>query len=172
MDKFIKRVYQIFQDNNQQFVDLGLEPVRTLDKYRGQTTNPEAFEFFETPAIFIATSIDWRKEGKIYRGTADIDFHIVQEAPWATGNIYTGFEEALKKSYYHLMCHAILDDLESESTGKLLRINDRDIDTGVVAYNVLKYQCEYYGANFGVGDTVEVADAILQITGKKLVKNF
>jgi hypothetical protein len=165
MDHLIKKVYQLFEDNNQELIDKGLQPVGTIDRYRGQTLNPEQFEYYAIPAIFIGWRIKWERNGKTYKGNASIDFHIVTEEPWGTDNKSTNVDDALKNAFFHKAVQKMLDDLESEDTGKLQRGDDVPVDTGVICYTILGYNCTVYDE---VGtDTFQLSeDLTLNITGK------
>ncbi len=172
MQPLIERIYEVMQANNQLFVTAGLQPIETLDLYRGQPLNPEAFEFFETPAIFIGWEIRWKREGKTKIGTGSLDVHIVLDSPFQTGNIFTGYENALKQIFGYELIDAILDGLESETTSKLELNNQRPVDTGVIAYQIFTYQFTTY-KKAGVVNTVQVGqDAAVEIVGKQLVKKL
>lgn len=172
MEKFFEKVYQVFTDNQNLFISNDLEPVRTIDLFRGQTTNPESFEYFETPAIFIAWRVDYEQNSrKQYQGVANIDFHIVLDQPQDTGNIFTGFEEGLKKSFFHKYVHLLLDNMESEVTSKLMRVSDRPIDTGVNAYTIISYKC-LYEDDISQNKFTEVGDANALITHGNLKKEL
>lgn len=165
MDKLIKRVYELFDDNNQQLIDAGLQPIRTIDRYRGQTLSPEQFEYYPIPALFIGWRIKWSRQGKKYVGNANLDFHLVTEEPWGTDNKSTNHDEALKSAFLHKAVQKILDDVESEDTGKLERGEDVPVDTGVICYTILGYNCTVYDE---VGtDTFQLSEELtLNITGK------
>ncbi len=59
MNRIITGLQSLFETNVNKFTTQGLVPPKTVDIYLGQTLNPEQFEF-ETPAIFIDFSIDYR----------------------------------------------------------------------------------------------------------------
>lgn len=147
MEALITKVYEVFNANQQLFIDADLQPIRTIDKFRGQTTQPEKFEIYETPAIFISWQIKWRKEGKTHVGDATIDFHIVNDEPSDTASIFTNYDEALKEVFFYKSVQKVLDDLEAEGISKLQRLSETPVDTGVVCYNILSYQTTMYESN-------------------------
>lgn len=167
-DLFLK-IYQAFEDNKGLFEALGLKPVTHIDKYRGQPLNPAQFEYFDLPAIFIGRRTIWTKQGRIYHGSPQLDFHVVTDATWDTSNISTNKEEGLKNVMYHTLIHYVLDDLESENTGKLKRLDDEPVDTGVVNYEVLKYECSYQDPMQSGREYVDGMIEKLKLNGK-LVK--
>lgn len=144
MDKLFLKIYEEFTSKASVFTELGLDPIKTIDMFRGQPLNPEQFEYFELPALFIDWRIVWTKAGKTYNGEAGLDFHLVTDATWDTSNISTNRVEGLRKVIYHTLVRAVLDNLDSENTGKLQRADETPVDTGVVNYHLLKYTCTYY----------------------------
>ncbi len=172
MQKFILKFYERVEANNQLFLDAGLEPVRTMDTYRGQPLAPELFEYFATPAIFFNHSIKWAKEGKTYKGLLTVDFHVVIDDPFAeTGSNFTDKETGIKKTFYHEILRHILDDLESEETGKLVREDERPVDAGVIVYHILSYTAPYYTAS-GFNRQQFVTDANLVIEKMQIKKEL
>ena len=144
MDKlFIKAVYDAFTAAAETFTDMELPPVAHIDKFRGQPLTPEQFELFELPAVFIAMRCNWVKSGRSYNGEMVVDFHIVQDATWETSNIATNLDEGLKQIDFLTACRRVLDNLTSPNTGKLNRITDNQMDTGVSIYDVLTYGGTY-----------------------------
>ncbi|HMI03072.1 MAG TPA: hypothetical protein VK541_11355 [Pedobacter sp.] len=137
------KIYNAFEQNRALFEALELPPVEHIDKMRGQPLNPEQFEYYPQPAIFIGWKIAWTKAGKFWNGLLTLEFHVVTDPTWDTSNISTSKAEGLKNVLYHTVVRYVLDDLESENTGKLQRIDEEPLDTGVVNYNVLRYQCSY-----------------------------
>ncbi len=171
MQPLIERIYQVLQANNDLFVTAGLQPIRTVDLYRGQPLNPEAFEFFETPAIFLGWNIRWKTEGRTRVGSGTLEAHIVLDNPFETGNIFTGYDNALKQIFGYEIVDAILNGLESIYTSKLELTDQRPVDTGVIAYQIYSYQFTTYKPasinTMQVGD-----DATVKIVGKQLVKKL
>lgn len=144
MDKLFLKIYQVFDENQSLFTEAGLEPIRHIDKYRGQTQNPEQFELYDIPAMFIDYRISWQRDGRVYNGILELDFHIVTDATWPTSNLSTNKNEGLKAIQYIQLARELLDNLSSENTGKMLRLSEQPMDADVVSYHVLRYTCNYY----------------------------
>lgn len=144
MKSFFKKICQAFQDNEALFTDAGLPAVKTIDKYRGQPLNPQQFELFELPAVFVGWSISWQKKGKFYEGLATLQFHVMQDATWEISNVATNQEEGLKQVVFIETLRLILDELESENTSKMTRADDLQADADVAIYDILTYTCNYY----------------------------
>lgn len=171
METIFKRVYELFDANQQLFIDAGFQPVRTIDRFRGQTTAPEKFEIFETPALFLQLTTKWIKEGKQYIGNINIDFHLVIDEQGDTGNLYTDYEEALKQAFYYRTVQVMLDDLSGEGFSKLTRVSDTPVDTGTFAYNILTYTTQTTEKT-GSSNYILVADVPIEIRNKQLVKKL
>lgn len=165
------KIYQAFEDKKQMFLDAGLEPVLHLDKYRGQPLNPAQFEYYDIPAIFIDWRIVWSKSGKSYDGKLSLDFHVVTDATWDTSNVSTNHEAGLKTIVHHALIRSVLDDLQSENTSRLVRVDENPVDTGVVNYELLRYECNYSDPMLTGDEYIEVLIEALKISGQ-LVKRL
>jgi hypothetical protein len=166
MTDLILKIYQVFEDNKAYFEALGLQPVKHVDVFRGQPLNPEQFEYYEIPALFIGRKITWTKNGRSYIGNPVLEFHMVTDETWDTSNISTSHVEGLKQTMYYELVQYLLDDLESKTTGKLIRIDNEPVDTGVVTYELLRYQCSYQDPMYTVEEFVEVMIEKLRIAGE------
>jgi hypothetical protein len=143
MDKFILQLNERFETMASLFTAASLPTLKTIDKYRGQPINPEQFDLFPLPALFIERSIQWQKQGKYYNGIMTVNFHLLQDATWATENFSTGIEEGLKQYQFISLVRRVLDEFESENTGKLQRVSEAPVDADVCIYDMLTYQCHY-----------------------------
>lgn len=146
MEKFIKTLNKHFADNNAFFQTAGLPAVACIDKFRNQPLNPEAFEYFPLPAIFVNRSIVWFKNGKYWDGQMTCEFHVVQDATWPTESFNNNIDEGLKQYSFLAVVRKLLDDFESENTSKLQRVSETPVDADVSIYDVLTYSCTYYEA--------------------------
>lgn len=171
MEAIFKRVYELFEANKEIFIDAGFQPIRTIDRFRGQTTAPEKFEIFETPALFLQLSTKWVKEGKQYTGNITIDFHLVIDEEGDTANLFSNYEEALKQAFYYRTVQVMLDDLSGEGFSKLTRVSDTPVDTGTFCYNILTYTTQTTEAA-NSNNYILVADVPIQIRNKQLVKKI
>lgn len=144
MEELIKALYDEFAAKAAAFTAQGVLPIATIDRYRGQPMNPEQFEYYELPALFIERSIKWERVNKVYNGVMELNFHLVSEPTWEASNIATNAEEGLK--YYRLlaMVRSVLDNFKFKDTSTFERTIDHPIESGVVMYDVIGYYCEYY----------------------------
>lgn len=172
MDKlFVQALHQAFEDAAPLFITAELPPVQHIDKFRGQTLNPEQFEGLCLPAIFYEMRCDWVKSNKLYSGSMAVTFHIVQDATWETANISTNKAIGLVQIDLLNAIRAVLDSIKSPNTGRLTRVADTPIDTNVVIYDALTYQCQYTAPTIEVGKFIETVTPDLGLVGN-LVTNI
>lgn len=171
---FIKKIYDVVEANNGLFIAAGLEPIRTMDLWRGQLLNPIQFEYFPTPALFLNYRVRWEKVGgKKYTGYGTLEAHYAIDNPFTqTASFITNNEEGLKQVFSTNIVRALLDDLESANTKKLTRGDERPVDTGVICYHILEYSFEYYDPAPSGTPYVNINDGNVEIIGKQLVKQI
>ena len=166
MIALFKKIYEVFEANKALFEDLGLEPIKHIDRFRGQPLNPAQFEYYDLPAMFIERRLVWNKVGKSYQGKLSLGFHVVTDATWDTSNISTDSEAGLKNVMYHTLVQYLLDDLESENTSKMSRVDNEPVDTGVVIYEMLRYECNYYDPMYTGPEYAEAMIEKLNLVGR------
>lgn len=138
-------LYAAFEGAKPAFLSAGVPAIEMLDRYRGQPLNPEQFEYYPLPAIFISRAATWARDaGQAYNAILSLDFHLVADATWDTNSLASNHVEAL--GYLKLIreVRRVLDNFSSERVSNLMRTGDREVDTGVVVYEVLSYECQYY----------------------------
>ena len=170
MDKLFLKIYDVFDANQALFTDAGLEPIRHLDKYRGQPQNPEQFELYNIPAIFIDYRITWQRDGRLYNGVVEIDFHLITDATWPTSNLSTNKAEGLKSMMYIQFCRQLLDNISSDNTGRMMRVGEQPVDAEVVSYQVLRYSCAYYDTAITGKQYAETTPEGIELSGKLKAK--
>lgn len=173
MQAIYNKIYEIVNSSSNQsiFLQLGLEPIRTADVQRGQITMPERFELYPTPALFVGTRTKWSLEGKRYKGDITVEVQVVTDQPHETASFYTNNDEAILKLSYYKLVQQLLDGLQTPTTSPFIRVDDGDIDTGVVACHILTYQCTTYEP-FNNNSTIEIDGVQVAIEGKQLVKSL
>lgn len=145
MDKDLYNdLYQEFESNKQKFIDAGVPHVKFMERYRGQPLNPQQFEYYDLPAIFIERSIAWERDGQVYNGVLLLRFHIVYEPTWDTSNISTNKDEGMKYYAFVDCVREVLDNFRRAYISTMYRTSDEPVDTGVILYETLGYQCMYY----------------------------
>lgn len=165
---YFTSLYQAFADAESKFTTAGVPPVAFIDRYRGQPLNPEQYEYYPLPAIFIQRRAKWEKKGNFYDAQWELNFHIVTEPTWDTSNIATNKEEGLKYFTFLDCVREVLDNFKTETTGSMTRTEDEVIDSGVTVYEALGYECPYYSmAKVGVQYASEYPED-MTVMGRKL----
>lgn len=165
MEKFFISVYDAFDAAKPVFTELDIKPVLHIDKYRGQPVDPTQFEYFELPALFIDWKMSWERAGRTYKGTVNLDFHLLTDATWSTSNISTNRVAGLKSVLYLSLVRNILDRVKSENMGTLMRAEDTTIETEVTNYHLLKYTAPYYDPGSTNPDYIYVLIEQLKLSG-------
>ena len=143
--ELIQELYDAFGAATHEFEDAGLTPIALIDRYRGQPQNPEQFEYYPLPAIFLSNTKNWFRAGNCWNADMQLNFHLVTEPTWDMSNIATNHLEGLE--YYRLVeaVRKVLDNFSSDRTARLERESDQEADSGVVMYSVLVYKTIFYG---------------------------
>ncbi len=144
MKQLFLNIYNAFKNAEGDFKAAGLKPIATIDRYRGQPLEPEAFEYFELPAVFIGRQTNWTEQTDVWQGTLNLSFHIVTDYPGETGSQYTNHEQALKYQDLITEIRKVLDGFSSGQTSRLSRSTDTEVDTGVIVYEILGYACTFF----------------------------
>ncbi|OSZ79288.1 hypothetical protein CAP35_13830 [Chitinophagaceae bacterium IBVUCB1] len=154
---------QFFLDIKQAFIDAeadmlaaGMPTIKYIDRFRGQPLNPEQYEYYPLPAIFIQSKIVWTLEGRVYNASVDFTFHIVTDPTWDTSSVAANQSTGL--NYYTFLdkVREVLDNLRVEYMSTLFRTEDDTIDADVVFYDTLGYRAAYYAENMMLPKTESV----------------
>lgn len=146
MDKqFFIDIDQAFKNAAPDFTAAGVKPIAFIDRFRGQPLNPEHFEYYELPAIFIQRTIKWEREGREYNANMELKFHLVTEPTWDMANISPNRDSGLQYYTFLDQVRNVLDNFKVLYMSSLFRDEDVDMDSGVVFYDILGYKCLYYG---------------------------
>lgn len=114
-----------------------------VDLYRGQYLNWEGFDSFPLPAVLFEFNITHNNNDI---ATATITLHICYEQPQDTSSISRTKENALKFFDFVDVTFKLLQDLESEHTGKLELVSEEMVkDDAIVNVHLLTYTCQYSG---------------------------
>ena len=136
------------------FIAAGLPTISYIDKYRGQPTSTEVYT---TPAMFIESKTTWKKDGKAYNGARQINFHVVTEADLGYSGGSPTLQEKFASETYYKIIRRVLDDLDTEDSGKLKRLEEKSADTQLINYQIISYECIYADPLIAGLDYVEVA---------------
>ncbi|MBN2669974.1 MAG: hypothetical protein JXR60_12205 [Bacteroidales bacterium] len=140
----MKNIFQVITEKltNQQATDLltsrNLPSVKYVDLYKGQYLSPELFDVMPLPAVLMGWSINHEDE------TATVNLHLVYEQVQDTSNKSLSQDAALKFFDYLNSIHELVNEAESENTGKLEAISFEPIQLDRVGIaHMLNYKCAY-----------------------------
>jgi len=148
--------YKLMSDSVQKFTDEGLDGRFFMDIYRSQPLEPETYEYYSLPAIFVdytmAPSTTYSK-GR----TVTLTLHIVLDdmpdmsslnvdlTPQQVSQILqnqqlTGFD----RCKYSVLLQEILDGAKLWKTTALKFLSEEIVDEPVINYHVQKYEYDVY----------------------------
>lgn len=138
METVYKKIVEIFNAHESEFINRNLRPIRMIDIYMGQPESPEEWEVI-TPAIFINWHIT---PGAINEpDTLNLDFHVLQEPGAGSENTSQKLDEGLE---YLAMLKAVkylLNKLRAENISPLSYDGERPAFTGYFKYHIVSYKC-------------------------------
>lgn len=135
-------LYSLLEGNRQKFVDRQLEPVAFIDIYRSQPLEPELYEYFPLPALFV----DFTMQGQGYNKPrlVNMTLHIVTDAMPDASNISAQRLDGVKRFLYNLTMQELLDNARLGNTGHLRFVSESLIDAPVANYHAQAYEFECY----------------------------
>lgn len=142
-------LYLRFENNSAKFTDAGLSAISFLDVYRSQPLEPELYEYFSLPAIFV----DYAMTGKgiNQQRLITMTLHIVTDEMPDASNISEQKSEGLKRFLYLLYIQQVLEGCKLGKTTSLKFVAENIIDVPVVNYHTQTYEFEAWPADM-IGD--------------------
>jgi hypothetical protein len=146
-------LYQLLKANEAKFTDVSLAPIEFIDVYRSQPLEPELYEYFPLPAIFI----DYTMQGKgiNQRRTITMTLHFVCDELPDASNISEQKTAGLNRFLYLLLIQQIIEGSHLGKTTALKFINEGVVDVPVANYHTQTYEFEAYIADM-IGDIAEI----------------
>ncbi len=133
MDKLYIAILEKITANATVFTDQQLPAPRFIDLYRGQPHAPERFEAMFTPCIFIEYEIDWKA------GELTLNLHVMLDMNHPTSSVSPNRLKGLDIIKFYKVLNTVVENLESENTGKLKRTNERPAETDAANYQIITY---------------------------------
>lgn len=130
--------YTLLESKQDMFTDAGLTPFKHFDIYRGQPLNPELYEYFPLPAIFIDYSMSGN--GIRQKRTVAMALHVVTDTMPDTASISEQKDVGLKRFMYNLTLQSILENAYLGKTTPLKFITEEPLDIPVVNYHTQMYE--------------------------------
>ena len=135
-------LHKLIDINKQKFIDAGLNGNFFIDIYRSQPLDPEAYEYFPLPAIFVDYSMLGQGKNKARKIT--LTLHIVTDEMPDASNISPQKESGLNRLLYNLLLQQIVEGAKLGATTPLTFIDEHPIDETVINYYIQTYEFEAY----------------------------
>lgn len=145
MLKQLLSLYERITENKSKFEAFGLNGDFFIDVYRTQPFQPELYEYFSLPAIFV--DYQMTGQGKKQPRLVTLTLHIVVDELPDASNISEQKEIGLQRFNYCLLLQSILEGCTLNKTTQLKFISENSIDEQVVNYHTQTYEFEVYLAD-------------------------
>ena len=153
MLKQLLSLYEKINENKGKFVDLGLNGDFFIDVYRTQTFQPQLYEYFSLPAIFVDFTM--QGQGRNKPRIITLTLHIVVDELPDASNISEQKEKGLQRFSYCLLLQSILEGSRLGDTTQLKFVSENIIDEQVVNYHTQTYEFEAHLSDM-LGDNERV----------------
>jgi hypothetical protein len=142
MLKPLLNLYNRIAEAEKLFTDKGLNGKFYMDVYRGQVEEPEAFEYYSLPAIFVDYSM--QGQGKKQPRLITLNLHIVTDATPSASNISEEMTKGLDVFMYNLLIQKLLEGKTIGNTSALVFLSEIPVTADVVNYHTQSWQFEAY----------------------------
>lgn len=134
--------YKLLNENEDKFNNRGITPIAFMDIYRSQPLEPELYEYFPLPAIFI----DYTMQGQGVKSPrlVTMTIHVVTDEMPDASNIATQRLDGIKRFLYNLTLQEILENSMLGNTSRLKFLTETLLDAPVVNYHMQTYEFEAY----------------------------
>ena len=148
MLKQLLALYRTIEQNKEKFENSEINGDFFIDVYRSQPFNPELYEYFPLPAIFV--DYQMTGQGKNKPRLITMTIHIVTDELPDASNISEQKEAGLNRFTYCLLLQSILEGCTLNKTTPLKFISENIIDEPVINYHSQTYEFEAY-----LGDMIQ-----------------
>jgi len=135
MENLYLKICQRIKERADLFITNNLPPVNYIDLYRGQPLAPERFELYDLPALFLEYNINWESN------LLTLNVHVVTDQTHSTASISPNKLTGLQIFTLYKVVKQLLNDLSSETTGKLKLTGERPAEADVVNYQIIDFTC-------------------------------
>lgn len=142
MLKQLLSLYNIIEQNKGKFEEAGLSGDFFIDVYRSQPHEPELYEYFPLPALFIDYSM--AGQGKNQPRLITMTVHIIVDEMPDASNISEQKEAGLQRFTYCLLLQQILEGRRLDKSTPLRFVSENIIDEPVINYHSQTYEFEVY----------------------------
>jgi hypothetical protein len=134
------KLYERFAENTEKFDVRGLESSFFIDVYRSQPLEPELYEYFPQPAIFVDYKMTG--QGKKQPRLITMTLHIICDDMPDASNISEQKLEGVKRFLYALSIQELLEGCQLGNSSQLKFITEDIVDVPVVNYHTQVYEFE------------------------------
>lgn len=155
------------------FNQLGVQPIKYIDLYRGQYANYENFDLVSLPAVLVDWSADLT-DATSNESVLSISLHLIYEQVADTSSISANQDNALKFFDFIDIVHSLVVSIQGNGIGKLKlrRQEPAELDhPGIV--HILSYEASYYSMQEDIKETfdyIEDTEVETDVTGKLIKK--
>jgi hypothetical protein len=142
MLKQLLSLYNIIEQNKSKFEASGLSGDFFIDVYRSQPHEPELYEYFSLPALFVDYSMTG--QGKNQPRLITMTIHIVVDEMPDASNISEQKEAGLQRFTYCLLLQSVLEGCRLDKSTPLRFVSENIIDESVINYHSQIYEFEVY----------------------------
>lgn len=161
-------LYKRFEENKPMFVKYKLNSDWFIDVYRSQPLEPDLYEYFSLPAMFV----DYQLTGQ---GTKNprlvtVTLHTITDEMPDASNISLQRDSGLKRFLYHFVIQKMLEQKPLGRTTPLKFVSESIIDAPVINYHTQVYEFEAYPEDLaGTPEEIEYGMIeLLKLQGKLL----
>lgn len=147
-------LYKLIEDNKDKFEKYNLQNNFFIDVYRSQPFEPELYEYFSLPAIFVDYIM--QGQGKNEPRLIALTLHIVTDEMADASNISLQKDDGIKRFLYHLVLQNILEGSKLGKTKPLKFISESIIDEPVINYHTQTYEFEAYLYDMLPDNTIDI----------------
>ena len=147
-------LYKRIEANKQKFIDAGLNGNFFIDVYRSQPLEPDQYEYFSLPAIFVDYSMLGQGKNKPRKIT--LTLHIVTDEMPDASSISPQKKDGLNRFIYNLLLQQIVEGTKLGATTPLTFIDEHPIDESVTNHHAQTYEFEAYLHDMVSGNPAQI----------------
>ena len=165
------KMYKLFEENKEKLEQYNLISSFFIDIYRSQPLEPDLYEYFSLPAIFV--DYDIQGQGKNKPRLVTMTLHIVTDEMPDASNISLQQDTGLKRFLYHYIIQDILEGCRLGNTTALKFVSENIVDAPVINYHnqVYEFECNLEDLA-GTPDEIEFGMIELLKLQGKLINSF
>lgn len=138
-------LYNTIDAKKIKFSDYNLDNNFFIDVYRSQPLEPELYEYFSLPAIFVDYTM--KGQGINKPRLITLNLHIITDEMPDASNISEQKEAGMQRFTYLLLLQSILEGTSLGNTTPLQFISEDIIDAPVINYHTQTYEFQTHLAN-------------------------